>query len=299
MADRAHKQTDKILEQMERHLSAVYFRASKSAGEKWKKYLEEIEPQVKEAFDALKAATDKKEKKKLTKKYQSLLKEKTIADAHYNNLTENLAKEITEINKTAAAYINGKLPEVYALNYNHVGKEIESAVDGFSFELVDASTVKNLATKNKTLLPYKYIDGKKDVRWNTKKVNAEVLQGILTGDSIPKIADRLQNVTEMNRVSAVRNARTAVTGAENKGRIDNMERAEKMGINVKKEWIATDDARTRDWHADLDGKIVERDKPFVNGFGEIMFPGDPTADPANVYNCRCTLGYVIEGFGYQ
>lgn len=27
-----------------------------------------------------------------------------------------------------------------------------------------------------------------------------------------------------------------------------------------------------------------------------MYPGDPDADPANVYNCRCTLGSEIIGF---
>ena len=41
---------------------------------------------------------------------------------------------------------------------------------------------------------------------------------------------------------------------------------------------------------------VDIDEPFQNDFGDIMFPGDPTADGANVYNCRCTLGYRVVGF---
>ena len=28
---------------------------------------------------------------------------------------------------------------------------------------------------------------------------------------------------------------------------------------------------------------------------EIMFPGDPNADPSLIYNCRCTLIQVYEG----
>ena len=54
--------------------------------------------------------------------------------------------------------------------------------------------------------------------------------------------------------------------------------------------------RSRDWHRDLDGVEVDIDEPFQNDFGDIMFPGDPTADGANVYNCRCTLGYRVVGF---
>ena len=111
-----------------------------------------------------------------------------------------------------------------------------------------------------------------------------------------KIADRMQTVTDMNGVSAIRNARTMVTGAENAGRIDMMHKAATDGVIMRKRWIATTDSRTRDWHRDLDGIEVDMDEPFQNDFGDIMFPGDPTADGANVWNCRCTLGYRIVGF---
>jgi uncharacterized protein with gpF-like domain len=84
-----------------------------------------------------------------------------------------------------------------------------------------------------------------------------------------------------------------ITGAQNAGRIDAMDRAKSKGIPVKKQWLATLDSRTRHWHRELDGVKVETDEPFENEYGEIMFPGDPDADPANVYNCRCTLLTVI------
>ena len=41
---------------------------------------------------------------------------------------------------------------------------------------------------------------------------------------------------------------------------------------------------------------VPIDKPFENSIGKIMFPGDPSADGANVYNCRCTLVSKVKGF---
>ena len=75
---------------------------------------------------------------------------------------------------------------------------------------------------------------------------------------------------------------------------------------LKREWIAANDRRTRHWHSDLDGKIKDIDEPFENVIrlsktkylpDRIMYPGDPNAHPANVYNCRCTIAAKV--FGYK
>lgn len=289
MADKAHRKTDEKLEKMERHLSAVYSRAQK-----------EIQKTADEYFDKFKKQDEQKRKlvesgKLSEEEYQTWRKNKIMYGKRFTEMKEQVAKQLLNVNRTAMAYINGELPEVYALNYNALQADVDG-LDGYSFTLTDAETVRNLADENKNFLPYKYVDGKKDVRWNTKKVNSEVLQGILQGESIQKIAKRLQNVTEMNKVSAIRNARTTVTSAENKGRQDSYERAVKDGIILKREWIATNDSRTRHWHSELDGAVVELDEPFINAVGEIMYPGDPSAAGANVYNCRCTMAAKIIGF---
>jgi hypothetical protein len=132
-----------------------------------------------------------------------------------------------------------------------------------------------------------------------KKINSQVLQGIIQGESIPKIAKRIRNVQEMNKDAAIRSARTIVTGAENKGRMDSYKRAQDDGIILQKEWLSSNQpGRTRDWHlpGDFESTVVDIDKPFVNSMGEIMFPGDPSADGANVYNCRCSMASVVKGF---
>ena len=120
MADKARIATDKELAKMERHLSAIYTRASKEVGETWKGYLadvgEEIKP-LQEAYDAAKRTGDQEAVKKTGKALAAKQREKTIMDKHYKALTEQLAVEITHVNETATAYVNGRLPEVYALNY--------------------------------------------------------------------------------------------------------------------------------------------------------------------------------------
>lgn len=59
-------------------------------------------------------------------------------------------------------------------------------------------------------------------------------------------------------------------------------------FEVDKQWIAIEDRRTRHSHRMVDGERRPLADPFTNG---LMFPGDPEAGPAEVCNCRCTLGY--------
>lgn len=296
------KWTDARLNAMEKRINGVYSRASKELAEKIQTHFEMFETKDKAKIKALEAQKGKisdEEYKKAEQEYQRWRRTQLFQGEQMKELEKTVAAEMLNANKTAVSYINGELPEIYSINYNGIGDDIASHVKGYSYQLTDAHTVRNLATKNKTLLPYKTVNGQKDARWNTKKVNAEILQGIVQGESIPKIASRLEKVTEMNRVSAIRNARTCVTSAQNKGRLDGMLEAEKKGIILQKKWLSSNQSgRTRDWHfpSSFESLEVDTDKPFVNGMGEIMYPGDPSAKPANVYNCRCTMVTVVKGF---
>ena len=286
MADTAHRLTDEKLEEMEKRLSAIYSRAEKEIQQTADEYFSKFAKQDEAKRKLL-------EQGKITEEeYTKWRKGKVMYGKRFTEMKEQCAKQLLNVNKTAVAYINGELPEVYALNYN----ALESAVDGvggYSFTLVDADTVRNLAVTDTSLLPYKKIDPAKDIPWNMKKINAETLQGILQGESMDKIAKRLRNVQEMNRTQAIRSARTIVTGTENKGRQDSYARAEADGIILQKEWVSTNDGRTRHSHAVLDGAIVDQDKKFDNG---LMYPGDPSGRPEEVYNCRCTLVAKVNGF---
>lgn len=295
MADKAHRLTDEKLEEMEKRLSAIYSRAEKEIGERWKEYLAEAQAEIDElqkAYELAKKGGDAKEIRKAGKKLESAKRDRTLMDKRFKDLTEATAAQLANVNKTALAYVNGQLPEVYSINYNALSKSVDG-VGGYTFALVDADTVKNLATTDKSLLPFKELDEKKDIRWNVKKMNAEVLQGILQGEPMDRIAGRLSKVTGMNETAAIRNARTMVTGAENKGRQDSYARAESDGIILQKEWISTNDRRARHSHAVLDGAIVDQDKKFDNG---LMYPGDQNGRPEEVWNCRCTVAAVVKGF---
>lgn len=288
--------TDRRMYALEKKLSGIYNRAAKDTGAEWKAYMASVEKRSQAYLDAIKAAKTRTEREVAEDAYRRFMENATLRNAHYQAMTNNFAREISRVNETAAAYINNELPEIYSINHNAAQKGIKGVLNGYSFEMVSPETIRNLAMSDKTLLPYKIIDGIKDVRWNTQKVNAEVLQGILKGESIPKMSKRLQNVVNMDKNSAIRNARTAVTCAQNEGRMAAFEDAKSKGVQLYKVWIATSDERTREAHADLDGVTIPTDEAFENEIGKIMFPADPDADPANVYNCRCTLGSEVKGF---
>ena len=165
--------------------------------------------------------------------------------------------------------------------------------DEITFNILNPETVRKLEREGDIILPKKKVDVPKDMRWNTKQMASKLYQGILGGDSIPKIAKSLMEVIGNNKASAVRNARTMVTGAENAGRLDSYNNLAEQGVVQKKEWIATPDDRTRESHIAVDGEERDIDKPFSNG---LMYPGDPSGAPAEVWNCRCTMGTNIVGF---
>ena len=286
MADTAHRITDEKLEEMEKRLSAIYSRAEKEIKKTADEYFSKFAKQDEAKRKLL-------EQGKITEEeYAKWRKGKVMYGKRFAEMKEQCAKQLLNVNQTALAYVNGELPEVYALNYNALAGSVDG-IGGYSFTLVDADTVRNLAVTDTSLLPYKELDPAKDIPWNMKKINAETLQGILQGESMDKIAKRLRNVQEMNKTQAIRSARTIVTGAENKGRQDSYARAEADGIILQKEWLSTNDGRTRHSHAMLDGAIVDQDKKFENG---LMYPGDPSGRPEEVYNCRCTLVAKVNGF---
>ena len=186
----------------------------------------------------------------------------------------------------------------FADNMNYISYNLEKDANlNLGFTIYDLDSVGKLIADDPKILPEWKVDEEKDYKWNYSKVNNAITQGIIQGESIPDITKRLTKVLETQNENKMRTfARTAMTGAQNAGRMEMMHRAKGMGIKMQKQWLATLDRRTRDAHQHLDGQTKEVDEPFESKLGDIMFPGDPDANPGNVYNCRCTLTYVYPDF---
>lgn len=285
--DYGHSETDKELEALLRRLEISYREARISLFEKVEKYMDQFAQE-----DAFKRALyDSGELSH--EDYMAWRARKIAGTKQWRDMLDQLSDDMTHMNEIAASMIDDTLPDVYALNHNYGTFEAEKG-SGYdtTYTMYDKFTVKRLLTEYDDLLPRPKVDIPKDMLWNKQHIQSAVLQGILTGESMGDIAKRLMTVSDMTKRSAMRNARTAVTGAENAGRIDSYKRADKMGIKMRQQWMATLDGRTRDSHVALDGETREVGKKFSNG---CRYPGDPSGPGSEVYNCRCSVVAIVAG----
>jgi len=280
MPDSARIQTDKELAEMVAHLHKTYTDAQAELTAKWNKYMERGQTRLNNLYaDYVSAPADKKAEALL--RYQNAVQSYTLRNEWYQSMVTETAYRIAHVNEIAIAYINGKMPMIYATNFNYIDPELTKI--GISWTIRDEHMIRNLFMDS---IPQKKLDMTKDMAWNTRQINSSVLQGILQGESIPKIAKRLLPIVDNNEASSVRTARTMVTGAENRGRQDRYEEYESQGVEMMKVWIATPDGRTRDWHISMDGQEVPVNDVFIDGHGnELEYPGDDGAEPETVYNC--------------
>lgn len=294
-SDLGHKQTDKELAKLERRIAKLYREAEKELQETIDAYFEQFKKRDEEMKDLIGTVQNGKEWTEADYKQWRL--NQIGRGERYQAMRDKVAHRVTDANAVAVSYTNDATPGIYSLNRNYSAYTIEQVAGNVGFDLWDEQTVKRLMVEQPDLMPYyppkRALKRGIDLEYGKKQITKSVTSSILQGKSIKRMADDLQKrITTMSRDSAIRTARTAVTGAQNAGRMDSYAAAEKMGIKLKKEWLATLDARTRHSHAMLDGEQVAQDKKFSNG---CRFPGDPQGPPWEIYNCRCTLIAAVDG----
>lgn len=297
-SDLGHQLTDKELAKLERRIAKLYREAGKELQATIDAYFEQFK-QRDEEMEAL-IGTVQNGKEWTEADYKQWRLNQIGRGERYQAMRDKVAHRVTDANAVAVSYTNDATPGIYSLNRNYSSYTIEQVAGNVGFDLWDEQTVKRLMVEQPDLMPYyppkRALKRGIDLAYGKKQITASVTSSILQGKSIKHMADDLQKrITTMSRDSAIRTARTAVTGAQNAGRMDSYAAAEKMGIKLRREWVATLDGRTRHAHAMLDGQQADIDKPFkVDGY-EIMFPGDTSAPGYLVYNCRCTTTAVVDG----
>lgn len=288
---------DTLLKLYDDRVRDMYGKAAHEMAEKQAKYMEGFSKRQKELLEMVNSGAITE------KQYKDWLKTQNATQQWYREMVESLSNDLVAADQNAMRILNGYVPTAYAENFNFSTFQIEKdASISTSFSLYNESTVARLiANPEGSLLPelpQPEIDKLKDKAWSKQKISSSVTQSILQGESVPEAAKRLQAVVGMSANSAMRAARTALTAAQNLGRLDSGRRAKQMGISLKKQWVATVDARTRYAHREIDRETVELEEDFSNGCD---CPGhlNSGSDAGQVYNCRCAMRYVIPGHEYD
>lgn len=292
--DPGQQAADDAVLKLEKELKKVYGQAASEMQTKLDDYMKKFGPEIKDLEMKFIDGT-------ITEDELKHLKLMTLQKNILGQKADQLAGVMLNANQKAMGMINGEMLGVFAENANWQSYQLTQDTKlNLMFSVYDEHTAAKLLMDKPELLPRKEVNGKKDKAWNQKVIANAVLHGVIQGDSIPALAKRIAVETgETNMKAMTRYARTAMTSAQNSGRMEMLHKAKGMGIKCKKVWLATLDSRTRDAHGSLDGQKVDVDDDFQSDFGPIKFPGDLSSKgsvPANIYNCRCTLVYDYDGY---
>ena len=293
--DKGRIATDKELNKIKRQVSVVYSEAEKKATAKLEKYLDKYRAEDEDMRQQVEDGEINESE------YEDWRIQNIMTGKDWKKTKSDVAEEYTKANIKAMDIVNKAVPIIYAINYNFMGGKLTNEVSRSKDREYDVKIPKitpdefikrggKIYSGQSAYSLRKNVNIPKDKRWNERKMNSEVLKGIKNGESMDKIAKRLQKVTDMTDAAAIRNARTMVTAAENGARQATADYLyEEYGIDTMKIWDAVGDERTRDSHNFVSGETVPRELPFSNG---LMYAGDPAGPPDETFNCRCSTDYV-------
>lgn len=126
-----------------------------------------------------------------------------------------------------------------------------------------------------------------------RQIVEAALSGEEAGEGVAAIAKRITGITSgtIGRTRALVIARTethnASTAAQDSA-LDALDLPE-----VQREWLSAEDERTRPTHVRADGQIRNQNEAFDVGGVKMMRPGDPSAPPREIINCRCIAAAVV------
>ncbi len=308
MADQGHELTEDRLADLEKRLREEYTQAAEETQKSLDEYLRKFK--IKDA--TWKKAVDAGLKTK--EEYDKWRVQAIAGGDRWEKMKERIVSDQLNVNKIARQIIDKEMPTIFELNANYALYQVEHDANiDTSLTLYNREAVDRIYRDNpEMLLPpgrkvsQEIADGKA-TRWERQKVQSVMTQGLLQGDSIPKLAKRLAtSVADSDFKAAVRNARTMATNAQNGGRYDAYDRLENNGVELTLEWAATLDNRTRHEHRMMHGQRRKVGEPFEVDNIKIMYPaqtgefrGISDIPQQMLWNCRCTILAYVKGFEHD
>lgn len=134
-----------------------------------------------------------------------------------------------------------------------------------------------------------------DYKLRDARFDRAIINATESGDAIPAgLLDKMETAytNRALRYRAETISRSEAMASLHEAQQQAMEQAVESGAISRTDvtfiWHATQDDRTRDAHAEMDGQEVGMGQMFIDGDGnQLEFPGDPNAPPETTINCRC------------
>lgn len=126
------------------------------------------------------------------------------------------------------------------------------------------------------------------------RISSAVTQGLRQGLAYPSVSRDLRNIFNTTASNALRIARTEGNRALNAGAYANSMAAVDAGIDLQRQYMATQDTRTREQSGAMDGQRRPANKPFNYGGYSWFIPGN-SGNPAYDINDRCTVIDIVDG----
>jgi len=209
------------------------------------------------------------------------------------DIANNIAAEIARGGQAASQMIQDELARAFSLNLDWGRYSLDRQAGVFlDWPMLDNRQMQVLMKRQQS--PFTRISYRRmgQSQATVNKLKNAFRQSMMLGESRRQLEQRIAKVCRYQTLyQARRTAQTEIVRIQSQARYHSMAEAADMGLELEKEWRAKM-VNTRDTHKDLDGEVVEWDKPFVTSEGnELMYPGDPSAPAEEVIFCHC---YVME-----
>jgi len=140
------------------------------------------------------------------------------------------------------------------------------------------------AAKHAKIMTKAFANYNKD---SQKWIRQAVRQGVIQGESVPKVTKRIQEALGMSYNSAEKIARTEILRSTSIGNQVAYNQARDSGVQIEETWDATLDDRTRSDHAAADGTPKDNITGLYSLFGTEFSAPRMSGIAKQDINCRC------------
>jgi hypothetical protein len=210
------------------------------------------------------------------------------------NLQAGLTETMKETNKDVTKMMNKYHSVVYDDAFYRYSWSVDQA-SGVELEWGSPGQIKQIE-QIKDIGKTQYIQAIKSLNANgIKRVNNTIIGGIMQGTSIQKMARDLKNALGISARDAMRIIRTETNRLSELGHYEEYLKAEKNGVKLKRQLLATLDTRTRAQSANMDGQISNDKGKFRYPNGQYYIPGNTGVAKWDINDRERTIE-IIEGF---